>query len=53
MHPEDLEKVYKNDVDLIIDAGSKGIEPSTIVDFTNGVEVLREGKGEVTYFEML
>jgi len=53
IEPQDLEKVYKNDVDLIIDSGPKGIEPSTIVDFTDGIEIIREGKGDISYFEML
>ena len=36
-------------VDLIIDGGSCGIEPSTVLDLSHdGVRVLREGKGSVT-----
>ncbi len=48
--PRDLEKVYRNEVDLVIDAGPKVSEPSTIVDFTGGsAEIIREGKGEMFF----
>ncbi len=36
----------KNDVQMVIDAGSCGIEPTTVVDLTGSCpEVVREGKG--------
>ena len=42
----------KGDVDLIVDSGSCGIEPTTVVDFTGDYPVvLREGKGGVSDFE--
>ncbi len=45
--PGHLEAVYANEVDLVIDAGQKISEPSTIVDFSSGApELLRKGKGE-------
>jgi tRNA threonylcarbamoyl adenosine modification protein (Sua5/YciO/YrdC/YwlC family) len=38
-------------VDLVIDAGSCGIEPTTVVDLTGDApQVLRRGKGEVGSF---
>jgi tRNA threonylcarbamoyl adenosine modification protein (Sua5/YciO/YrdC/YwlC family) len=41
----------RGDVDLIIDAGSCGIEPTTVVDLTSGYPVLlREGKGKADDF---
>jgi len=44
--PRDLEKVYRNEVDLVIDAGPKISEPSTIIDFTEDApQIIREGKG--------
>jgi tRNA threonylcarbamoyl adenosine modification protein (Sua5/YciO/YrdC/YwlC family) len=45
--PENLQKENKNFVDIIIDAGVKSKELSTVVDFTSGKPVvIREGKGE-------
>ena len=45
--PQNLEKENKNFVDIIIDAGVKSKELSTVVDFTSGKPVvIREGKGE-------
>jgi len=42
----------KNDVDLVVDAGSCGIEPTTVVDLTgNYPVVLRKGKGDADNFE--
>ncbi|HHQ14194.1 MAG TPA: threonylcarbamoyl-AMP synthase [Chromatiales bacterium] len=38
-------------VDLVVDSGSCGIVPSTVVDLTgNYPEVLREGKGDASHF---
>jgi len=42
----DLEDLFGNQVDAIIDGGIAKVETSTILDFTNDeMEVLREGKG--------
>lgn len=42
----DLEDLFGNHVDAIIDGGIAKVETSTILDFTNDeMEVLREGKG--------
>lgn len=39
-------------VDLVVDAGSCGIEPSTVVDLTGDhPKVLRAGKGDPAHFE--
>ncbi len=39
-------------VDLIIDGGACGMEPSTVVDLYDGIpEVIRHGKGEASVFE--
>ena len=49
-NPELIEDKFGNEVDLIIDGGIGGIEPSTIVDCTSGeFEVIRQGKGELRY----
>ena len=45
-----IEKEYKNVVDLVIDAGPKISEPSTIIDFSEGEPVIvRQGKGEIFF----
>jgi tRNA threonylcarbamoyl adenosine modification protein (Sua5/YciO/YrdC/YwlC family) len=50
VEPKDLEKIYRNEVDLVIDAGPKISEPSTVIDLTEGTPViLREGKGELFF----
>jgi tRNA threonylcarbamoyl adenosine modification protein (Sua5/YciO/YrdC/YwlC family) len=50
VEPRDLEAIYRNEVDLVIDAGPKISEPSTVVDLTEGIpEILREGKGEIFF----
>ena len=50
--PNDLEKVFKNEVDLVIDCGPKISEPSTIIDFSEGdVRIVRRGKGELFFLE--
>jgi tRNA threonylcarbamoyl adenosine modification protein (Sua5/YciO/YrdC/YwlC family) len=50
VEPRDLEKIYRNEVDLVIDAGPKISEPSTVIDLTEGTPViLREGKGEIFF----
>jgi tRNA threonylcarbamoyl adenosine modification protein (Sua5/YciO/YrdC/YwlC family) len=50
IEPKDLEKMYRNEVDLVLDAGPKVSEPSTVIDFTGGApEVVRRGKGEVFF----
>ncbi len=50
VEPRDLEKIYRNEVDLVIDAGPRISEPSTVVDLTEGVPVvIRQGKGEIFF----
>jgi len=44
--PEEIFEDFKNQVDMVIDGGSGGNIPSTIVDFTSEVpEVTRQGLG--------
>lgn len=48
--PKELEKVYRNEVDLVIDAGPRPAEPSTVVDLSEDIiQVIREGKGEIFF----
>jgi tRNA threonylcarbamoyl adenosine modification protein (Sua5/YciO/YrdC/YwlC family) len=45
--PETIKENFDKQVDLIIDGGIGGTEPSTIIDFTSGQpEVIREGAGK-------
>lgn len=44
--PELIDEKFGNEVDLVIDGGIGGVEPSTIVDCTSGeAEIVRQGKG--------
>ena len=46
--PELIEEKYGGRVDLVIDGGYGGMEPSTVVDCTtDDFEILRQGKGEL------
>ena len=39
-------------VDLVIDGGAGGLEPSSVVDLSSGVPVVvRSGKGDVSAFQ--
>ena len=50
VEPRDLEKIYRNEVDLVIDAGPRVSQPSTVLDLTEGVPVvIRQGKGEIFF----
>src|SRR5919106_6500648 len=52
--PTDPELIYERfgkQVDLVIDGGNCGFEPTTVVDFTEGVpQVIRQGKGDISLF---
>ena len=49
--PYEMRKLLEHDVDLIIDGGYCGIEPTTVVDMEGDVpRVARVGKGEVAAF---
>lgn len=46
--PRDHEERLLREVDVVIDAGNCGLEPTTVVDLSEGkARVLREGKGRV------
>jgi tRNA threonylcarbamoyl adenosine modification protein (Sua5/YciO/YrdC/YwlC family) len=50
--PEDIRDRLERHVDLIIDGGHCGVEPTSVLDLSQGeVTVLRKGKGDVTAFE--
>lgn len=49
--PEDIRRRLENALDLVIDAGSCGVEPSTVIDLSGDApRVLREGKGSLAPF---
>ena len=43
--PEDIRSSLEHQLDLIVNGGWGGIELTTVVDLTDGVEVVREGLG--------
>ena len=45
--PELIYEKWDNLVDIVIDGGYGDNEASTVIDLTDGVEVLREGKGSL------
>jgi tRNA threonylcarbamoyl adenosine modification protein (Sua5/YciO/YrdC/YwlC family) len=47
--PHDIEDRIGHEIDLIIDAGPTGIEPTSVIDISEDrVEVLRVGRGDVS-----
>ncbi len=49
--PKEIDRIYKGQVDLVIDGGVFVPEPSTVISLVDGAPVvLREGKGDVTPF---
>lgn len=50
--PVDLDKEYRNAVDMILSCGPKASDPSTVVDFSGGdIKIVRKGKGELFFIE--
>lgn len=44
--PELIDEAYTNIVDIVIDGGYGGLEPSTVIDCTGEeIEIIRQGKG--------
>jgi len=49
--PYDIEERIGHEIDLIIDAGPTGIEPTSVIDLSQDtVQVLRVGRGDVSAF---
>jgi tRNA A37 threonylcarbamoyladenosine synthetase subunit TsaC/SUA5/YrdC len=49
--PHEIKERLDHQVDLVIDGGSGGLEPSSVVDLASGVPtVIRSGKGDVSAF---
>jgi tRNA threonylcarbamoyl adenosine modification protein (Sua5/YciO/YrdC/YwlC family) len=50
--PYDIRETLEHEVDLVIDGGYCGMEPTTVVDLTDDRSViLRAGKGDITPFQ--
>lgn len=50
--PDEIMQVLQGRIDLLIDSGHCGVEPSTVVDLTGDMPVVvRRGKGSTTPFE--
>ncbi len=50
--PQEIRQRLEHDVDLVIDGGQGGFEPSSVVDLAGDVPVVvRRGKGDVSVFE--
>jgi tRNA threonylcarbamoyl adenosine modification protein (Sua5/YciO/YrdC/YwlC family) len=46
--PLEIEERIGHEIDLIVDAGPSGIEPTSVIDLSGGhVEILRVGRGDV------
>ncbi len=43
----EIRDVLDNQVDVIIDGGWCGNEPTTVIDMTDGIELIRQGKGDI------
>lgn len=49
--PEEIEERIGNQIEMIIDCGPTGLEPTTVLDLSGGsVDVLRAGRGDVSQF---
>jgi tRNA threonylcarbamoyl adenosine modification protein (Sua5/YciO/YrdC/YwlC family) len=52
MDPYDIREILEHEVDLVIDGGYCGLEPSTVIDLVEETPlVLRAGKGDTAPFE--
>lgn len=50
---EEISELLANQVDLVIDGGPVGLEPTTVIDLTGATAVLiRRGKGDITPFSI-
>ena len=45
----EIDERIGNQIDLIVDGGATGIEPTTVIDMSGGsIEVLRKGRGDIS-----
>lgn len=51
IEPEAMRELLGRQVDLIIDSGPCGVEPTTVIDLVDGApRVIRKGKGDISPF---
>jgi tRNA A37 threonylcarbamoyladenosine synthetase subunit TsaC/SUA5/YrdC len=51
--PDEISDRLGNQVDIIIDGGICGVEPTSVLDLTSGsIEIIRKGKGDLTGLEV-
>lgn len=48
--PYEIRDRLEHSVDAIIDGGRCGTEPTTVIDMTDGIELVRAGKGDLAPF---
>ena len=48
--PYEIRNLLEHAVDLIIDGGWCGTEPTTVIDMTDGTELIRQGAGDNSVF---
>ncbi len=49
--PVEIHENFKHLVDIVVDGGYGDIEPSTVIDCTNGeIEIIRRGAGDIEQF---
>jgi tRNA threonylcarbamoyl adenosine modification protein (Sua5/YciO/YrdC/YwlC family) len=49
---QEIREAYEHDVDLVIDGGFCGVEPTTVVNLIEGYpEIMRYGKGDVSFLD--
>ena len=48
--PYEIRNLLEHAVDLIIDGGWCGTEPTSVIDMTNGTELIRQGAGDTAVF---
>jgi len=49
---DEIRTVFEHSVDLVIDGGFCGVEPTTVVSLIDGhPEILRHGRGEISFLE--
>lgn len=50
--PEDVYQALANEVDVIVDGGNCGLEPTTVLDMSGEqIVIARHGKGDVSFLE--
>ena len=50
--PQEIRDRLEHDVDVVIDGGPCGLEPSSVIDLSGAAPlIVRRGKGDVTAFE--